>query len=238
MKQFAIIGLGFLARRVLDELLQYDVEVLIVDKERETIELYQDQVAAAYVADAIREETIEKIIPEGIDAAIIDMGKRIEASILVTNYLSKRGVQRVIAAAETDQHGEILNLVGATDVVFPNREAAKRLTLPLVSPSLFNYFPIGGNLVIAEIRPPDEIVNKTLVEADLRRLYGLNVIAVRKEGVGEYEFVAPSYRIDQSDVLLAAGREDDLAELPGSAEALGEKGRGLPKFFQRLFGRD
>lgn len=238
MKQFAIIGLGFLARRVLDELLQYDVEVLIVDKERETIELYQDQVAAAYVADAIREETIEKIIPEGIDAAIIDMGKRIEASILVTNYLSKRGVQRVIAAAETDQHGEILNLVGATDVVFPNREAAKRLTLPLVSPSLFNYFPIGGNLVIAEIRPPDEIVNKTLVEADLRRLYGLNVIAVRKEGVGEYEFVAPSYRIDQSDVLLAAGREDDLAELPGSAEALGEKGRGLPKFFQRFFGRD
>ena len=238
MKQFAIIGLGFLARRVLDELLEYDVEVLIVDKERETIELYQDQVAAAYVADAIREETIEKIIPEGIDAAIIDMGKRIEASILVTNYLSKRGVQRVIAAAETDQHGEILNLVGATDVVFPNREAAKRLTLPLVSPSLFNYFPIGGNLVIAEIRPPDEIVNKTLVEADLRRLYGLNVIAVRKEGVGEYEFVAPSYRIDQSDVLLAAGREEDLAELPGSAEPLGQKGRGVPKFFKRFFRRD
>ena len=134
MKQFAIIGLGFLARRVLDELLEYDVEILILDKERDIIEQYQDQVSAAYVADAIREETIEKIVPEGIDAAIVDMGKRIEASILVTNYLSKRGVQRVIAAAETDQHGEILRLVGATEVIYPNREAAKRLTLPLVSP--------------------------------------------------------------------------------------------------------
>ncbi len=237
MKQFAIIGLGFLARRVLDELLEYDVEILILDKERDIIEQYQDQVSAAYVADAIREETIEKIVPKGIDAAIIDMGKRIEASILVTNYLSKRGVQRVIAAAETDQHGEILRLVGATEVIYPNREAAKRLTLPLVSPTLFNYFPIGGNLVIAEIRPPDEMVNKTLVEADLRRQYGLNVIAVRKDGVGEYQFVAPSYRIDQTDVLLTAGREEDLNKLPGSAPQIKKEGPGVQGLWRKLFGQ-
>lgn len=236
MKQFAIIGLGFLAQRVLDELLEYDVEILILDKEREIIELYQDRVAAAYVADAIREETIEQVIPEGIDAAIVDMGKRIEASILVTNYLSKRGVQRVIAAAETDQHGEILHLVGATEVVFPNREAAKRLTLPLVSPTLFNYFPIGGSLVIAEIRPTSELVNKTLVEADLRQRYGLNIIAVRKEGVGEYEFVAPSYRIAESDVLLTAGTEENLAELPGSAAQIRDEKPDLSKVWRRLFG--
>ncbi|MFW5785683.1 MAG: potassium channel family protein, partial [bacterium] len=231
MKQFAIIGLGFLARRVLDELLEYDVEILILDKERDIIEQYQDQVSAAYVADAIREETIERIVPPGIDAAIIDMGKRIEASILVTNYLSKRGVQRVIAAAETDQHGEILQLVGATEVIFPNREAAKRLTLPLVSSTLFNYFPIGGNLAIAEIQPPAEIVNKTLVEAELRRKYGLNVIAVRKEGVGEYQFVAPSYRIDQTDVLLTAGREEDLTKLLGSVPQIQREGADVPRLW-------
>ncbi len=236
MKQFAIIGLGFLARRVLDELLEYDVEILILDKERDIIEQYQDQVSAAYVADAIREETIERIVPPGIDAAIIDMGKRIEASILVTNYLSKRGVQRVIAAAETDQHGEILQLVGATEVIFPNREAAKRLTLPLVSSTLFNYFPIGGNLAIAEIQPPAEIVNKTLVEAELRRKYGLNVIAVRKEGVGEYQFVAPSYRIDQTDVLLTAGREEDLTKLLGSVPQIQREGADVPRLWRRLFG--
>jgi trk system potassium uptake protein TrkA len=235
MKQFAVIGLGFLARRVLEELLEYEVEILILDKDRENVELYQDRVSAAYVADAIREETIEKIVPEGIDAAIVDMGKRIEASILATNYLTKRGVRRVIAAAETDQHGEILRVVGATEVIFPNREAAKRLTLPLVSPTLFNYFPIGGKLVIAEIKPPPEQVNKTLVEADLRRVYGLNIIAVRQETGGEYRFVAPSYRIEETDVLLAAAAEEDLARLPGSAKPVSRERAGLPALFQRLF---
>jgi trk system potassium uptake protein TrkA len=171
-----------------------------------------------------------------VDAAIIDLGKNIEASILVSNYLSKMGVRKIIAKAETDQHGEILSIAGATDVIYPNREAAIRLVLPLVSASMLNYFPIGKNLVIAELELPDEFEGKSLVEADLRKNYKVNVIAVRKRGRDEYDFVSPVYQIEAGDVFLAAGEEENIANMPGSAGEGGE-GRGGGNLLDRFFSR-
>ena len=240
MKQFAMIGLGLFGRRVLDELLEHDVEVLIVDRDEEVVQEYEDLVAAAYVANGLRQDTIEQIVPAGVDAAIIDMGKSIEASILVSNYLSKMGVRKIIAKAETDQHGEILGIAGATDVVYPNREAAKRLVLPLISASMLNYFPIGKNLVIAELELPEDFAGKSLVEADLRKEYGVNVIAVRKRGRDEYDFVSPVYTVESGDVFLAAGKEEDIANMPGSVSAgakNGGSGSGGSALFERFFSR-
>lgn len=236
MKQFAMIGLGLFGRRVLDELLEHDVEVLIVDRDEEVVQEYEDRVASAYVANGIRQDTIERIVPETVDAAIIDLGKNIEASILVSNYLSKMGVRKIIAKAETDQHGEILSIAGATDVIYPNREAAIRLVLPLVSASMLNYFPIGKNLVIAELELPDEFEGKSLVEADLRKNYKVNVIAVRKRGRDEYDFVSPVYQIEAGDVFLAAGEEENIANMPGSAGEGGE-GRAGGNLLDRFFSR-
>jgi len=105
MKQFAIIGLGNFGVRVLEEMLQLNVEVMVIDRDSELIEEYKDRVAAAYVVDAIKEDLIRKVVPDTIDAAIVDLGHTTEASILCTNYLAKMGIARVIAKAETDQHG-------------------------------------------------------------------------------------------------------------------------------------
>ncbi len=98
-KQFAIIGLDSFGLWVLEELLAVDAEVLIVDKDEQVVSQYRNQVAAAYVADVIKEETIRKIVPPDVDAAIIDLGDRTEVSILVANYLKKIGVKRIVAKA-------------------------------------------------------------------------------------------------------------------------------------------
>lgn len=237
MKQFAMIGLGVFGRRVLEELLTHEVEVLIIDQDEEVVQEFEDRVSSAYVANGIRQDTIERIVPETVDAAIIDLGKNIEVSILVSNYLSKMGVRKIIAKAETEQHGEILSIAGATDVIYPNREAALRLVLPLVSASMLNYFPIGKNLVIAELELPEQLEGKSLVEADLRKSYSVNVIAVRSRGHDEYDFVSPVYQIEAGDVFLAAGKEEDIANMPGSAGAGGAGHRGTG-FLGRFFSRD
>ncbi len=215
MKQFAIIGLSHFGIRVLEELLQHEAEILLIDRDQQVIEEYKDIVAAAYIADVIKEELIQKLVPPTIDAAIVDLGDATEASILVTNYLKKQGVKRIIAKAETDQHGEILDIVGATDVVYPNREAAKRIALPLISSSLFSYFPIGEGMVIAEIQLPDQFLGQTVVEADLRRRHGLNVLAVRHSGGTQFSFISPAYQFSEGDVILAVGSETDVASVPG-----------------------
>ena len=238
MKQFAIIGLDSFGLWVLEELLAVDVEVLIVDKDETVISQYKNQVQAAYVADAIKEETIRKIIPEDIDAAIIDLGDRTEVSILVANYLKKMGVRRIIAKAETDEHGEILRLVGATDVVFPNREAAKRIMPPLLSDAMFTYMPISDLLVMAEVRFPARLAGQTLREANLRAAEGLNVVAVKSGGAGEFIFVSPDYRITVEDTFLVVGSNEDMANF-GERTDTELNGSGLfRRFFRRSAGRD
>jgi trk system potassium uptake protein TrkA len=215
MKQFALIGLGVFGRRVLEELKGLDAEVLLIDKDRDVVEAHKDVVKLAYVADALDEEVIRRLVPDNIDAAIIDLGDQLEASILVVNYLKKMGVGNIIAKAESDQHGEILRIVGAHRVVYPDREAARRVVPILVSSAITSFLPLGGSFVIAEVRPPEGYHNKTLIEANLRAEHGINVIAVRRGDGEDYSFFTPSYRIVAGDVFLVGGVEEDIAKFAG-----------------------
>ncbi len=235
MRQFAIIGLSRFGRRLLEELLEAGAETLIIDKNRDVIELYKDKVASAYVADAINEEVIRRLVPPSLDAAVVDLGDRLEVSILVTNYLKKLGVREIIARAETDEHGEILELVGATKVVFPNREAAKRIAPFLISSQIFSFLPISQEFAIAEVRVPESFAGKSLIEVDMRRAHRLNVIAFRKIEEENYAFFAPEYRLQEDDVLLVGGREEDIAAF-AQVKTLKSAGR-LGGLFRRFFPR-
>jgi trk system potassium uptake protein TrkA len=234
MKQFAIIGLDNFGLRVLEELLAMDVEVLIVDKDEQVVAQYRNQVAAAYVADAINEETIRKIIPPDIDAVVIDLGDRIEASILVAHYLKKMGVKRIVAKAETDEHGEILELVGVTDVIFPDREAAKRIMPPLLSESMFSYMPISDHLVMAEVKFPAQYIGQTVVDANIRSGLGLNVIAVKPGGEGEFIFITTDYQFKEEDRFLVVGSNERVGFVSEKAEDPRHGGH----LFRRIFRRD
>jgi trk system potassium uptake protein TrkA len=235
MKQFAIIGLANFGRRVLDELLEAECELLIIDKNEEVINLYKERVMNAFIADVLNEATIRKLIPKTIDAVVIDLGGNIEASVLVTNYLKKMGVHSVIVKAESGEHAEILELVGASRVVFPNKEAAKRITPLLLSSLIFSYLPISEDFIIAEVKVPPKYLGKTLLEINLRKMFGLNVIAFRKEDTQAYTLFTPEHMLQADEVFLIGGREDDIisfAEMP-----LPEAKKGIKGLFKRFFSR-
>jgi trk system potassium uptake protein len=234
MKQFAIIGLDIFGKRMLEELVEVeDIELIIIDKDKEIIDQYRNRVTKAYAADVINEDAIKKLISPQIDAVIIDLGKKIEASILVTNYLKKMGVQNILAKAESEQHAEILDLVGAKKVVFPNKEAAKRITPLLLSPLISSYLPISKDFVIAEIKPPQAFIGMSLIQLNLRKEYNLNVIAFRKESKEDYVFFSPEYMLEQDDIFLLAGNEGDVVKFAQSGE-IGDKSRKRG-FFRRFF---
>jgi trk system potassium uptake protein TrkA len=235
MKQFAIIGLSRFGERMLEELVDTGSEIILIDKDRDTIERYRDQVAAAYVADALNEDVLEKLVPRTIDAAIVDPGEKTEVSILAVHYLKKMGIKEIIAKADSDEHEEVLKLVGATRVVRPNTEAARRIAPFLVSSLVFSYLPISKELVVAEIKVPDPFIGKSLIEVDLRKQYRMNVIAYRKVDQEDYAFYAPEYRLQADDLLLVAGAEEDIARF--TEERVPAGSRGLVGFFRRFLQR-
>jgi trk system potassium uptake protein len=235
MKQFVVIGLDNFGRRVLDELLEAECELLLIDKDEEVINRYKEKVMNAVIADVLNEETIRKIVPKTIDAAVIDLGDNVEASILVTNYLKKMGVQTIIVKAESKEHAEILELVGATRIVFPAKEAAKRIAPLLLSSLIFSYLPISEDFIIAEVRAPERYEGKTLLELNLRKQFGLNVIAFRKGEDEPYTLFTPEHVLRKEELFLIGGREEDLirfAEVP-----LPEAGKGIKGFFRKFFSK-
>lgn len=234
MKQYAIIGASIFGKRVLDELILLDCEIILIDKDPDVVDFYKNEVTAAYIANVINEATVTRLVPADIDAVVIDLGDKIEASILVTQYLKKLGVSKIIVKAETDQHGEILSIIGADHVIFPNFEAARRVTPLLVSDLLFNYLPISGGLVMAETGLPEQLEGHTLLEIEIRNSRGINVVAFRRGGQGDYQFFKPEYRFQGDDILLIVGREEDVTAFTGKESATGKKGVG--EFFRRIFG--
>lgn len=234
MKQVAILGLSHFGKSVLDELLELDVDVFIVDKDRQVIDTYKDLSAGSVVLDVLNIENLQKVLPDQVDAVIIDMGDRIEASILATSYCAKLSIKTIIVKAETEAHAEILELVGATKIVFPSREAAKRITPLLLSTVLLNYFPISESISLVEIELPGHMIGKTVLESELRTKHNLNLIAVRQPD-GEFGQFSTSYRFRDGDIGLLSGNDKALDAFAGYVFKEKEH-RKISEKFHNFFG--
>nr|HPG87347.1 TrkA family potassium uptake protein [Spirochaetales bacterium] len=185
-RQFALVGLGSFGLSVLEKLAEATDQIIILDKEKSVIEKYKDLAAKSYISDALNEEALRRIVPEGIDVAIVDVGDHLEAAIIVTNALKKLGAKQIIVRADSEDRGEILEMVGATRIIYPAKEAAYRIVPMLVSSSLFSFMPISASMVMAEFRVPGRYVGMTLIEANLRQTKGINVVALRKTDEDDY----------------------------------------------------
>lgn len=235
MIQVAIIGLGMFGIRMMEELDAADVNLIIVDKDPEIIDKFKDKVQDAYITDAINEAALEKLIPRDIDAVIVDMGGNIEASVMTTNYLKKMGLKKIIVKAETNAHGEILSLVGATQVVYPDLDAAQRLTPQLVSSNLLNFVQISENFSLAEVEVAPAVLEKTIFETNIRQQYGLNIVAYRHKGREDYTFISDSsFKFEEDQVLLVAGNIEAIENFTEGGKPI-TKTPKKEKIFKRFF---
>ncbi len=215
-KKFAVIGLGnfgFTAARVLfDE----GHEVIAVDRDNDRVQKIMPFSSQAIIGDATQKEMLSTLGLEDMDAVIVSMGDDANASTLITLYLREAGVKRIVVKAIDGDHGKILMNVGATNVIYPEKDMAAKVAKSLSTPDVLDYFPMTGDYAIAEIAPVADFVGKTLAELQLRHEYNVNVIGI-KELVPE-KFVAvpqPDFVIKDSDVLLVIGSREDINRIRG-----------------------
>ena len=233
--QYAIIGAGGFGRRILEELIDLNCEIILMDRDASVVEQFKNDVTAAYIADIINEEIITKLVPADIDAAVVDLGNKIEASILATQYLKKCGIKNIIVKAETDQHGEILSNIDPKHVrvVYPNIEAAQREVNMLAASLTPWFFQISKELSIAEITVPENWVGTTVVEINTNEKQGILVAAFRESDMEGYHLAISARAFKKDDNILIFGRNADIHRLTGNKKS--RKVRGLAGLFSRLF---
>lgn len=213
-KQVIVIGLGQFGMALTRSLSERGVEVIAIDTEEDKIQIASGFATEALVLDATDEVALARINPGKRDACICAVGDQSkEAAIIVTALLKQMGVKRIIARANDDLHKRILHLVGAHEVVNPERAFGERFANRIVYEHVLEEMTLGTDLIITEFRVPASFAGKTLVELDLRRRYELIVVAIRPGETAQVKLPDPNEVIGRDDILVVVSHEGRVARL-------------------------
>ena len=212
--KFAVIGLGSFGSNIAKTLYEKGNEVLAVDEDKEKIDGVKNFVSHAVHMDAADKENLQALGIKDMDVVIVSLGPEMEASILTVLYLNEIGTKRIVAKALTEDHAKILESVGATEVIYPEKDMAIKTALKLSCPNVLEYLPLISGFGIQEIAPPEKFIGKNLRELDLRNKYGIQVIAIKELIPDKTTFVPTAdFVLKDSDILVIMGEEKQLEKI-------------------------
>ena len=182
MANYVVIGLGKFGISVARTLYRNGETVLAIDEKEELVQEVVDNhiVSDGIILDAENEKELKKIIKDNFDTAFVCIGTNLQSSILITLALKESGVKNIICKAKTVIQGKVLEKVGATEVVYPEKRMGESIALRAIAPDIIDYFKFSNEYGIFEIKSPESFIGKTLRELDLRNKYEVNVIGIKK----------------------------------------------------------
>ncbi len=214
-RQFAVIGLGRFGRAVCTSLhhLGYEVLGTDIDEKLVTQVLTQKSASHAVQLDSTEPESLKEAGIFEMDTVIVAIGNYLQESIITTLNVKEAGVEQVVAKASSQIHGKLLQRVGADLVVFPEYEAGCNLAKTLTQPGVLEHFELDTENSIVEVLVPDEFHGQTLSQLDLRKRYGLNVLAI-SNGDKFITNPGPEQVLKQGLVMVVIGSNKNLQRLP------------------------
>lgn len=179
-KTYAVFGLGRYGQAVATELVEGGREVLAVDNNQAIVNDLAAILPICKCADVTDPEVIARLGVSDIDTVIVSMAGDLEASVMAVTLCKEAGVKTVIAKCATEMHQKILLRVGADEVVFPEKDSGVRLAKNLLSSGFIDMISLSKDTSIVEIDVKPEWVGKNLIELNLRKKHGFNIVALRE----------------------------------------------------------
>jgi trk system potassium uptake protein TrkA len=217
-KQFGVIGLGRFGSAMATTLVELGHDVIGIDGDEGRVQALADTLTQVVQIDATDERALRASGIKEVDTAVVSIGEHLESSLLVVMQLREMGVASIVAKAVTPIHGRILQKLGVSRVIFPEREMAIRVAHSLVVPNAMDYIELSREFSIVEVPAPEAFIGRTLKQLELRPRLGLTLIAIKRrapESGKVMTHISPSAdeAIRQGDSLALLGRKDRLSQL-------------------------
>ncbi len=212
MKQIIVIGCGRFGTSVSKTLTKLGHDVMVIDQDHEIIKEMAEHVDHAVQMDALDEASFRTIGLRNFDVAIVAIGSDLEASIMATLIAKEAGVPTVIAKAQNEIHGRVLEKIGADKVIYPERDMGTRVAYGLVTPNILDVIEFSDDYSIVEIVALESWENKTISELNLSRQHGMSVLAIK---TGEKINIVPAFdaMIKKDDIVVILGNNAKLKKI-------------------------
>jgi len=224
-RQVLIIGVGRFGISLATTLFSMGHDVMAVDVDEKKVQNISAQITHAVQADATDEAVLKELGANNFDVAIVTIGEAIQNSVLCAILLKKLGVPYVIARAENDLHGTILDKIGVDKVVYPEREMGIRIAHSLILTDVQDYIPVAPSYGVSKLATSPYLVGKSLSDIGLGRggRWGLAVLLVQR---GKEVIVTPDRAeiVRQGDVLIVSGSDEKLEQFMAESRKRKEEG--------------
>lgn len=212
--KFCVIGLGKFGYNVASNLYKNGNEVIAIDWDKDKVQKIADECTIPIVGDASDKQFLLNHGVSEVDAVFVSAGENSDMTTLITLLLKEIGVKRIFAKTNSEEHKRILDKVGATDIVFPEKDIALKLAVSLSYKNIAEYIPLTKEFSISEVIAHEKIIGKNLMELDLRKKFHINIVAVKNTEKEKFNItVDPNYRIKRNDVLIVVGKNEDIEKL-------------------------
>ena len=209
MKSVLIIGMGRMGRHLAKKMHQLGNDVMIADINPTIIEALSDRFTDSSICDCTNESVIASLGVDNFDICFVTIGEDFQASLVVTSLLKKHGARRIVAKTNQDIQAELLRIIGADEVVYPEVDTAEKLAVRYNANNIFDFVPLTEEYSIYELPVMPAWAGHTLMELNIRRKYQINIIAV-KNGTNLDANLSADYRFRPDDHIIVIGRSDDV----------------------------
>jgi trk system potassium uptake protein TrkA len=210
----AVLGLGDFGYQFACELHRLGHEVLAVDSDQDRVQQILPHVTKAAVADVTDRPALDELGIASFDIATVCVGQRLETAVLLVHHLRRLELPRILVKVANDEQAEIMTLMGATEVVQPDQNAAHDAAMLIHHPRAVSFLELGGGHLIVTARPPSSLVGKAADATPWLDRHGVALLAVWQAGQQNPPLPpAPGDTIAETDLLILAGHIDRLREL-------------------------
>lgn len=214
MKRVVVVGIGNFGTAFAEALHAQGHEVVAIDTSEDAVDRIAPYVTRAAVGDGKLTTVLERAGARGADIAVVSTGDDITASVLSTLALRDLGVPDIYVKVISKDHARVMEKLGVTETVFPERESGQRLAARFAAHGILNFFRLGEGFGLQEMAVPTGWIGRSLRELALPRRYRISVVAVHDVLLDEISPApSPDARLKESDTLLIAGRTEDLARV-------------------------
>ena len=182
MKSVLLIGLGRFGKHIARKLNELNHQVMAVDSNEERVNSVLPFVTNAQIGDSTNEEFLSSLGIRNFDACIVAIGDNFQNSLETASLLKELGEKKVIARASTGVQEKFLLRNGADEVVYPEKQLASWTAIRCTSDNILDYIELDENYSIFELSVPSEWTGKSILQLDIRKKYGISILAIRENG--------------------------------------------------------